>query len=136
MLSSPTGPSFHLPCPDRGAGSSSFCRVRRAAVMLGPDEGAVSSLGQGGCTAGAQGTTDTQRPAAPGEGAGIQSRRLERAEGREPSPAPEEMPRRETQPKTKRNTGCLTPRSEVQPHPRPIKVSAAGRGGKPAIQVW
>ena len=71
------------------------------------------------------GATDPQRPAAPGEGVGIQSRRLERAEGRDPPTTPKEMPRRETQPKTKRNTGCLTPRSEVQPHPRPVET---GRG--------
>ncbi|KAI4579725.1 hypothetical protein MJT46_001093 [Ovis ammon polii x Ovis aries] len=105
------GPSFHLPRPEE--------RVRRRSVASGVLPSHLdrtrmqwSSLGQGGCTAGSRGTTDTQRPAAPGDGAGVQSRRLERAEGKDPSPATDEMPRRETQPKTKRNTGCLTPPSE------------------------
>lgn len=133
-ISSPAGPSFHLPRPEE--------RVRRRSVASGVLPSHLdrtrmqwSSLGQGGCTAGSRGTTDTQRPAAPGDGAGVQSRRLERAEGKDPSPATDETPRRETQPKTKRNTGCLTPPSEVLPHPRPVKASAADRGGRPAIQV-
>ena len=69
-----------------------------------------SSPRQGGRTADARGTTDTWLPAAEMVGTGLRGRRVERAEGTDPSPAPEGV--------TKRNDARPTPGSEVQPHPR------------------
>ncbi|KAI4579724.1 hypothetical protein MJT46_001092 [Ovis ammon polii x Ovis aries] len=69
-----------------------------------------SSPRPGGRTADARGTTDTRLPAAEMVGTGLRSRRVERAEGTDPSPAPEGV--------KKRNDACPTPGSEVQPHPR------------------
>ncbi|KAI4549064.1 hypothetical protein MG293_001394 [Ovis ammon polii] len=73
-----------------------------------------SSPRPGGRTADARGTTDTRLPAAEMVGTGLRSRRVERAEGTDPSPAPEGV--------KKRNDACPTPGSEVQPHPRTGQV--------------
>ena len=58
----------------------------------------------------ARGTTDTRLPAAEMVDTGLQSWRVERAKGMNPSPIPEDV--------TKHNEGLPTPGSEVQPHPR------------------
>ena len=69
-----------------------------------------SSPRQGGRTADARETTNTRLSAAEMVGTGLQSRRVERAEGTDPFPDPEDV--------TKHNDGRPTPGSEVQPHPR------------------
>ena len=72
--------------------------------------GRWSSPRQGERTVDARGTTDTGLPAAEMVGPGLQSRRVERAKGTDPSSVPEDV--------TKRNDGRPTPGSEAQPHPR------------------
>ena len=69
-----------------------------------------SSPRQGGRTADARETTNTRLSAAEMVGTGLQSWRVERAKGMNPSPIPEDV--------TKHNEGLPTPGSEVQPHPR------------------
>lgn len=83
-----------------------------------------SSPRQGGRTADAGGTTDKRLPAAEMVGAGLQSPRVERAEATDPSPAPEDV--------TKRNDGRPVPGSEVQPHPR----SGQGRFRRSCGKTW
>ncbi|MXQ99694.1 hypothetical protein E5288_WYG008578 [Bos mutus] len=84
-----------------------------------------SSPRQGERTADARGTTDTGLPAAEMVGPGLQSRRVERAEGTDPSPAPEDV--------TKHNDRRPTPGSEAQPHPRTGQGASAP--GETAIQA-
>ena len=122
MLSSPSGPSFHLPRPDRGADSS--FSVASGMLTSHRDGTRVrwSSPRQGGRTADARETTNTRLSAAEMVGTGLQSRRVERAEGTDPFPDPEDV--------TKHNDGRPTPGSEVQPHPRTGQGRLRGSCGK------
>ena len=110
MLSSPAGPSFHLPRPDRGADSSFSVASGMLTSHWDGTRVRWSSPRQSGRTADDRGTTDTRLPAAEMVGPGLQSRRVDRAEGTDPSPIPEDV--------TKHNDGSPTPGSEAQPHPR------------------
>ena len=88
MLSSPASPSFQVPRPDRGADSSFSVASGMLTPHLDGTRVRRSSPRQGGRAAAARGTADTRLPAAETAGAGLRSRRVERAEATDPSPAP------------------------------------------------
>ena len=115
---------MHLPRPDRGADTSFSVASGMLTSHWDGTRVRWSSPRQGGRIADARGTTDTGLPAAEMVGPGLQSRRVERAKGTDPSRAPEDV--------KNHNDGRPTPGLEAQPHPR----TGQGRLRRSCGKTW